>query len=243
MVLAGMTGQGIALDGNSGFYLSHYLCELRLCTLLLPYRDVDGRSRFGPITALALDNELIVGTLGGLSFAYCRRRAEGELITGAGGVEDGLFCFGHRLLGGILRQFLHSALLKSPLLQETVKFLWCSSHSCSAYTVSRLYGSLGQSLDKGISRGVQTTAAKGAEGHNGLSCEVIVSDEGGDRCGISAEPDGIAEEDNVVVGEFRLQGFQCRQLATLHLPLTALHGFPKVTGIGCNSLDTFDVGL
>ena len=61
--------------------------------------DVDDGGGLLAIHATALDGELVVGGISGLSLANGLGRAEGELIAGAGCVEDGFLVGRYGLLG------------------------------------------------------------------------------------------------------------------------------------------------
>ena len=143
---------------------------------------------------------------------------------------------------GVVWQRTDLSLLIAVLLQETVEFLLCGCHSGRTYTIALLDGSLGKSLREGIRRGVQSATAEGAEGYDGLACEILLLDECCDRHRISTEPDGIAEEDDIIVSNVRFELFQGGCLTLLPFLSRALDGLLEVARIGIDALDSLDVG-
>ena len=135
---------------GSRMLLANYFCKFRFGTLSLSYGDVDGRSGLLAVKATALHDELIVVAVFSRALADGLWCAEGELVRRTSGIEDGLVCLCHRLLGRVLWQQADRSLLIGVLYQEAVEFLLCGGYSGSTHTITIHNCSFGERLLEGL---------------------------------------------------------------------------------------------
>ena len=88
-------------------------------------------------------------------------------------------------------------------LQETFDFGRRGFDPCCADTVTGQDFTFRQSVSQILCAGFQAPAAEGAERYDLFAAEIVLFDQRGNRIGVGAEPDGVAEEDDVVARNSR----------------------------------------
>ena len=83
---------------NISTSLPYYFCEFGLGAFFLSNSHEDGRCRLASIETAALHGELIIGAIGSLTLANGDGSAQGELLVGASGIENGFVGIGDGLL-------------------------------------------------------------------------------------------------------------------------------------------------
>ena len=124
-------------------------------------------------------------------------------VVADGFVEDGRLVGADGMLLGEWSQFGVVTLDEATGLQELVDFLWNGLQTCCTNTIAGQNIGFGLTGGKVLHAGVETTAAEGAERHDLLAAEVDLLEECLDGWGVGAEPDGVAEEDDVVARNSR----------------------------------------
>ena len=171
----------------------------------------------------------------------CGRCAKRELVVAASLIENLLLLVGDCLLCRKFGQLLQCAFLEAAFDEELLHLTghFCNPCLTDAKAIDDV-GVFGVFLQC-VGTCIESAAAKCAEGNQFFALEVGVFQQCSHRRCVSAAPDWVAEEDDVVVLDVFAKGLDCGGLAFLLLLLPALSHCAKVAGVRLFALDFGDV--
>ena len=144
---------------------------------------------------------------------------------------------------GRLPRHLKLAIAEKTGSQKFSNLLGHGVHACGTHTIAWQNLSIWQPFNQVLTTRLKSATAKGAERHNLLAAQVNLIKQGGNGGRIGPEPDGIAKEDDVIIGDIRFQGINFGSDAFLAVGLATVNRCLERRVVGLYKSNLLDVGM